>query len=141
MEKSKQLGAIVVNVEKENLKDKVIELSDGLGADVFIESSGAPIVQQAFDVVRSGGEVLLIGYSPKPQPINALDVVFKELTLKGSSGYNHDTWVTGFKIIADHPSLAKSIVSHTFSFDELEKGFQAMLEKIALKVAISYPSG
>lgn len=141
LERSEQLGAMVVDVEKENLRDKVMEISDGEGADIFIETSGAPIIQQGFDILKSGGEALLIGYSPKPQPINALDVVFRELTLKGSSGYNYETWKMGLEIVAEHPSIAKSIISHVFSFDELEKGFQVMLDRTAIKVAVHYPSG
>lgn len=141
LEKSKQLGAIVVDVEKENLKDKVMEISDGEGADFFIETSGAPIIQQGLDLLKSGGEALLIGYSPKPQPVNALDVVFRELTLKGSSGYNHETWKAGLGIVADHPSIAKSIISHVFNFNELGKAFQVMLDRKAIKVAVHYPSG
>lgn len=140
LEKSEQLGAMVVDVQKENLKDRVLEISDGAGADIFIETSGAPIIQQGFDILRSGGEALLIGYSPKPQPINALDVVFRELTLKGSSGYNHSSWKMGLKIIAEHPSIAENIISHVFNFDDLEKGFQVMLDRKAIKVAVHYPS-
>ena len=141
LENSKKLGAIVVDVEKENLKDRVMEISDGEGADFFIETSGAPIIQQGFDILKSGGEALLIGYSPKPQPINALDVVFRELTLKGSSGYNDETWKTGLKIVAEHPSIARSVISHVCNFDDLEKGFQVMLDRKAIKVAVHYPSG
>ena len=139
LEKSRQLGAMTVNVEKENLKEKIMEISDGEGADLFIETSGAPIIQQGFEVLKSGGEVLLIGYSPKPQPINALDVVFRELHLEGSSGYNDESWKMGLKIVADHPSIAKSTISHVFNFEELEKGFQVMLERTAIKVAVHYP--
>ena len=66
------------------------------------------------------------------------DVVFRELTLKGSSVYNHSSWKMGLKIIAEHPSIAENIISHVFNFDDLERGFQAMLDRKAIKVAVHY---
>jgi L-iditol 2-dehydrogenase len=141
LETAKNLGAMVLNVEKEDLRDKVMEISDGEGADVFVETSGAPIIQQGFEVLRRGGIVLLIGYSPKPQPINALDVVFRELRLEGSSGYNDESWKMGLKIISDHPLIAKRMISHVFDFEALDEGFQVMLDRKAIKVGIHYPAG
>lgn len=81
------------------------------------------------------------GFERIPIPKVKKDVVFRELTLKGSSGYNHGTWEMGLKIIAEHPSIAENIISHVFNFDDLEKGFQVMLDRKAIKVAVHYPAG
>lgn len=68
----------------------------------------------------------------------ALEAVDRILTLKGSAGYNAETWKVGLKIVAEHPSIVKNMISHVINFDDLENGFQVMLDKRAMKVAVHY---
>jgi L-iditol 2-dehydrogenase len=133
---AKEAGAITVNVDSENVQKVVDDLTNGRGADLFVESSGAPLIQQGIELVKRGGEVLLIGYSPRPQLVQALDIVFKELTVLGSSGYNHDTFTAGLRIIAEHPEVARSTVSHRLKFDELDEGFRMMTDRSAMKIIL-----
>ena len=53
-EKAKELGAdFTINVDKEDPVQKVLELTDGLGVDILIETSGGgKAIYQAFEMVR-----------------------------------------------------------------------------------------
>jgi L-iditol 2-dehydrogenase len=47
-----------VNVQKEDIVEKVNQLTDGLGADLVVEASGAALaIEQAFDIVRINGRI------------------------------------------------------------------------------------
>lgn len=137
---AKEAGAVTVNVDTQDVQEVVDTFTEGRGADLFIESSGAPLVQQGIGLVKRGGQVLLIGYSTRPQPVQALDIVFKELTVLGSSGYNHETFSRGLKIITDHPEVARSTVTHHLKFADLDEGFQMMADRSAMKIIVDMNS-
>lgn len=60
---AREFGAdAVVNVEKENLLETVKKMTDGIGSDVVVESTGSPrAVEDTLDLVRPGGRILISG--------------------------------------------------------------------------------
>ncbi len=62
LERAKERGCIPLNPAKEDLRERVLELTHGEGADAAIEAIGVPsLVRDAIDVVRTGGRVSVIG--------------------------------------------------------------------------------
>lgn len=52
-----------LDLSPEDRRDAVLDATDGHGADVVIEASGAPdAVRQAFDLVRDGGRIVICGH-------------------------------------------------------------------------------
>ena len=67
----------------------------GLGADVVLEMAGHPsAIRTAFDIVRRGGRVSLLGLTSKPISLNfSEDIIFKGITVQGISGRRmYQTW-------------------------------------------------
>jgi (R,R)-butanediol dehydrogenase/meso-butanediol dehydrogenase/diacetyl reductase len=80
---AKTLGADHV-VLVEDSADVVRELTGGRGADIVIETSGAPgALQRAVDLARRGGRVQAVGL-PGPQPINVTSMVLREVDVSTS---------------------------------------------------------
>src|SRR6202047_1405153 len=62
-----------VNVAKENLRGVVDELTEGWGADIVFEASGAaPAIQAVHEALCPGGRIVLVGLPIKPV---SLDIV------------------------------------------------------------------
>jgi threonine dehydrogenase-like Zn-dependent dehydrogenase len=60
--RAERQGCLPLNPQREDLVDKVRELTDGRGADCAIEAVGsAEVMGTALDVVRPGGRVSVIG--------------------------------------------------------------------------------
>ncbi len=59
LQKAVEMGAtLTCNSRRENLYDRVMELTDGVGADlVFLAFGDAPTIQQAFEITRRGGQI------------------------------------------------------------------------------------
>lgn len=59
LQKAREMGAeLTCNSRRENLARRVMELTDGVGADlVFLAFGDAPTVQQAFEITRRGGQI------------------------------------------------------------------------------------
>ena len=59
LQKAVEMGAtLTCNSRRENLAERVMELTDGVGADlVFLAFGDAPTIQQAFEITRRGGQI------------------------------------------------------------------------------------
>ena len=60
LEKAREMGCEhTVNSRKENLKEKVLELTDGVGVDMtFLAYGDEPTLVQAADITRRGGQLI-----------------------------------------------------------------------------------
>jgi alcohol dehydrogenase len=82
MEVSKQRGAIPINPANEDAPARVMELTNGYGADVVVECVGTPeAFQIAFDCVRKGGAVSLMGMWGEPVQVPLNDMVMNNITI------------------------------------------------------------
>lgn len=83
---AKSLGAKYgINSKEKNILDAVMELTDGMGADVVIEAVGSPITYvSAIDAVAFTGRVVCIGYAKSDVAFQTKYFVQKELDIRGS---------------------------------------------------------
>lgn len=82
-----QAGADVGTSDPDQLKQIVLDHTDGRGADIVIESVGVPALYQlAFELIRKGGHVAAFGITgPDAElPLNILQTILAENSIKGS---------------------------------------------------------
>ena len=85
----------VLDPSKENVRAIVMERTGGLGVDVVLEMAGHPdAIRTAFDIVRRGGRISLLGLTSKPISLNfSEDIIFKGITVQGINGRRmYQTW-------------------------------------------------
>lgn len=88
LEMARKLGAAeVINAKEcENLGKTVKKLTGG-GVDAAFEIIGNPETQrQAFDCLRKGGRLVIVGYTHKELSLNAGKIMFFEMEIVGSLG-------------------------------------------------------
>ena len=92
LELARRLGAdVTVNVKESDPVTVVHEYSSGLGAHAAIEAVGiTATVQQSLALVRTGGHVTWIGNSQPEVELNMQQVVTRELTIRGTYGFNEE---------------------------------------------------
>ena len=83
---ARKVGATyVINSKTENVHERMLQLTDGLGADVVIEAVGSPATYvMAVDEVGFTGRVVCIGYAKSPVEFQTKLFVQKELDIRGS---------------------------------------------------------
>ena len=83
---AKRVGAThVINSANENVHERVLQLTEGLGADVVIEAVGSPATYvMAVDEVSFTGRVVCIGYAKSEVAFQTKLFVQKELDIRGS---------------------------------------------------------
>jgi len=85
---NKMKADYVLDPSKEDVRSIVMEKTGGLGVDVVLEMAGHPdAIRTAFDIVRRGGRMSLLGLTSKPISLNfSEDIIFKGLTIQGING-------------------------------------------------------
>lgn len=87
LEWARRLGATAtINARAEDVPRKVRQLTGG-GADIAIEAIGKPAtMEQAFASLRTGGRLVIVGYSDQNMALNAARTMFREMEVVGSLG-------------------------------------------------------
>ena len=83
---AKEVGAAyVINSMKENVHERLQEITEGFGVDVVIEAVGSPITyNMAINEVAFTGRVVFIGYAKSEVAFQTKLFVQKELCIRGS---------------------------------------------------------
>jgi len=105
---------------------EVRKLSDG-GVDVAFEVVGKPhTIDLAFNLLRKGGRLVVIGFSHEPVPINTAKLMFYELELAGSLGCGGGLYPEIVALVAAGRIDLEPIVSGTFPLEGINDGFDRL---------------
>jgi 6-hydroxycyclohex-1-ene-1-carbonyl-CoA dehydrogenase len=122
---ARQLGAChALNPGKLDRVDKEVrKLTDG-GVDVAFEVVGNPkTIDLAFNLIRKGGRLVVIGFSHDPAPINVAKLMFYELELVGSLGCGAGLYPEIVAQVAAGRIRLEPILSGTFPLERINEGF------------------
>ena len=135
----KSLGAdYVVNVQTENPRKLVDELTNGEGAEVFLDCSGAPpSVLMGLGLLRRGGKYTQIGLIGKAFPLEWDTVAYKEIQVTGSLGSNWSHWKQALTLMSTGKISLKPLISNIFPISEWEKAFQSHQDKSGIKILLT----
>ncbi|HHR6131701.1 TPA: L-threonine 3-dehydrogenase [Providencia alcalifaciens] len=140
LELAKKMGVSrAVNVSRENLKDVMNELGMKEGFDVALEVSGAPAAfQSMLDTMNHGGRIALLGIPPSSMATDWSQVIFKGLFIKGIYGREmFETWYKMATLVQSGLDLSP-IITHEFSIDDFQKGFDVMCSGQSGKVILNW---
>ncbi|ERJ12102.1 L-threonine 3-dehydrogenase [Haloplasma contractile] len=135
---AKELGAdVVINPLEENVVERVLEETGGIGVDVIGEFSGNKMaIEQAFKYVKLGGKMSMLGIPNHKIELDlANDVVFKGITIYGVVGRKmYDTWhqVQG---LIKRLDLDK-VVTHTLPLTKVDEAMDIMASGNSGKVVL-----
>ncbi len=137
--KAREIGIDhVVNVMQTDLAELVNDLTDGEGADVVIELSGAPpAISQAFQLARRLGRVGIIGQPPADEiEIPYRQAMFRALTVSFSYSSKFTSWERALSLFERGAIQPSQFVTHVLPLDDWEKGFDLSRSGEAVKVVL-----
>jgi threonine dehydrogenase-like Zn-dependent dehydrogenase len=120
-----ELGAdVIVDVSKEDIVERVRDVTDGEMADVVLDMSAGSTepVLQALDTARMGGRVVLAGLK-NGKPLSGLvtdKIVVKELQVLGGFSSTADSLDIALEILRAHHRRLGPICSHSFGLEEAD---------------------
>ncbi|MBY0550128.1 MAG: alcohol dehydrogenase catalytic domain-containing protein [Candidatus Obscuribacterales bacterium] len=116
------------------------------GVDVVLEMSGSlPAYEDAFKIVRNGGQVILLGIAREPLPKFdiANGVIWKGVTVKGIFGRKmFGTWETMLSLIRSDrldlkSKLERVVAQRTYKLEEYKEAFDVLGSGEELKLIFS----
>ncbi|MEW6110570.1 MAG: zinc-binding dehydrogenase [Thermodesulfobacteriota bacterium] len=138
-EKAKELGAdYTINVDSNDPIVRVLDITNDLGADVLIETSGgSPAIFQAFEMVRRLGRICAIGISGKREvPIPYDRGIFKALRYDFCFSSSWTAWETSIGLISKGLLPAEKLISHRLPLEKWEEAFHLLESLQAAKVIL-----
>jgi len=138
-EKARELGAdFIINIDQEDPVQKVLELTDGLGVDILIETSGGEkAIWQAFEMVRRLGRICAIGVSGKQGVSIPYDRgIFKAIRYDFCFSSSWTSWERTIGLISKGLLPLEKLITHKLPLEKWEEGFHLLESRQAAKVIL-----
>ena len=137
---AKSLGAdAVFDGRDADLREKILALTGGHGADVLLEMSGSgAAINSGLSMVRNGGRAALLGLPSDNVSLNlAENIIFKGLTVLGINGRKmFETWYQMQAMVTARRIDLTSIITHILPLERFQEAFDLLKEGKAVKIVI-----
>jgi threonine dehydrogenase-like Zn-dependent dehydrogenase len=132
---ARKFGAdATIDVDNENVKQRVRELTDGLGVDVVVDVSSYATrpVAESLDYVRMGGTVVLAGvkgFQDIPHFVSD-KIVMKEIQIKGAIGVTSTGYRSAIRLIESGKVPVEAMHTHDFGLRDAELAIRTLAREI-----------
>jgi 6-hydroxycyclohex-1-ene-1-carbonyl-CoA dehydrogenase len=127
-------AARTINATQVERVSKEVKKLTGGGADIAMEVIGNPrTIEEAFECIRVGGRLCVVGYTHEAISIIAGKIMFKEVEVVGSLGCRPVDYIPLLRMVAQGRIDIKRQVTHRFRLEELAKAFEVMKEGVSLR--------
>jgi len=132
---ARELGAAeTINASEVQRVSKAVKKLTGGGADIAMEVIGNPkTIEEAFESVRVGGRLCIVGYTAETISIIAGKIMFKELEIVGSLGCPPGEYVPLIRMVELGRIDVTRLVTHRFDLDQIQGAFDVMKKGDSLR--------
>ena len=140
LEIAKIMGATkTVNPSKEEKINDAVKSLGMVGFDVGLEMSGSPkAFEEMIQNMYNGSSIALLGILPNETTVPWDKIIFKALRIKGIYGREmFETWYMMEQMLISGLDVSP-IITHRLSFEDFQKGFDAMESGNSGKVILDW---
>ncbi|MFX0086210.1 MAG: zinc-binding dehydrogenase [Candidatus Hodarchaeota archaeon] len=122
--------------------EKILELTNGIGADVVIEATGVPsAVKEGLEMTRDGGTYIIVGQYTNAGDIELnphTDINKKHVTIKGSWGSDFSHFYLAVKLVEKYSTIYpfETIISKEYSLTEITTALNDVEQLKVMKAII-----
>ncbi|HEX9920771.1 MAG TPA: zinc-binding dehydrogenase, partial [Candidatus Methylomirabilis sp.] len=99
-----------------------------IGADVAFECAGAkPTLQQALELVRRGGRVMVVSLAWEECDCLPVEWVGREVEMKACYSHLNSDWAIGLSLLQQKKVQASPMISKVVPLEEAQEAFQELL--------------
>jgi 2-desacetyl-2-hydroxyethyl bacteriochlorophyllide A dehydrogenase len=129
---AKEAGADAVVTDPAKLQETVLAMTGGRGADVVIESVGAPsLYGEAFKLIRRGGHVAFFGITQAGAtvPVDIVNTILREDSLKGSVAGMGEDMHDALTLLAHNRFDTRHFTAATYTLDDIQLAFDSVPQR------------
>ena len=139
MEIAKQIGAdYAINIDEQDPAEAIMELTDGKGADLVVEASGAESgINTAVDIVRRVGRITVIGIPHQERiAFKWSDCVHKVLDIRFNISSSYTSFDRSLSMMANTKYDLHKVITHLEPIDHWEQVFTDMMDGKGIKAML-----
>ena len=140
LELGRQLGAHdTINIKKEDPVQKIREITGGVGPDLVLVAAGMQdSLQQALEMIRRGGNIVLLAHFDQPITIDIGLAVKDGVNIYTVRGEGRMSVHRALSLMAEGKIDGKPLITHTFPLGEINEAIDTFRERKggALKVVV-----
>lgn len=124
---AKQFGAQhTILAGEQDVRKEVKKYTNG-GADIAIEAIGNPeVMKQAFETLRPGGRLCVIGYSEHDVTFSAAKIMYREMEIIGSLGCRPVDYPKIIELVRIGKIQVTPLVTHRFQLEKIDEAFDLL---------------
>lgn len=124
------LGADHVFPHGKKAEKGVLDITNGVGADIVIECVGAiSLLGESVALARPGGKIVPFGvYPSESAELPFYDFYFKELQITNVRAAKSRDFVEAIKLVSRGMLDLDSLITHTLPYTDLDKAIQMLME-------------
>ncbi|MCZ6673356.1 MAG: zinc-binding dehydrogenase, partial [Verrucomicrobia bacterium] len=127
LELAKSLGLEGVNPIRENLVDRVRELTNGAMADCVFEVSGSgPGVDVMTELPNVRGRIVMVAIHPEPKPVNLFKFFWSELRLIGARLYEARDFDEAIELAVSGKLFLDQLITQINPIEDVQKTFETI---------------
>jgi L-iditol 2-dehydrogenase len=139
---AKQLGAkYMVNPKKNNLVQKVIEVSNGIKAQIIFDTTPiASLVEEAFKCVSNVGKIVLYSsiHPDLPVPFSPNWVHGKSIQILGTANSNDRDFMRAAKLVSEGVIDMKPFISENYPALKVKDAFESAAKADKFRVVVQF---
>lgn len=130
----RDLGAdIIINTATDSL-DAILDITQGLGADVAVECSGSRTsLEQCITWTRKAAQLVLVGLPGREIAVDLDQAIVKELTILPSFTYCHATWKRALHLLDKGTVKTAPLISKRFPLTKWKLAFDTVRSRQGIK--------
>ena len=124
LDKALEMGAdVVLNASKVDVISEVVKLTEAGPDAVLICARAAEVLNQAVDMVRRGGTIVIVGYMP---PLEVDPNMWITKQLKFNAIYGGGDMRLSLRLVANKQVDIKPLISEVIPLAEVQRAFDSM---------------
>lgn len=139
-----EFGAdFVINPLHEDLKSRVLALTDQAGPNTIFDAAGIPsLLQSSLELLATAGTMVPMSFNPKLTEISCQPLNLKELTIAGTR-HQRRMFPKVIHDLDNRMDMLQKYVTHTFPLEQYEEAFALFQDKEsdARKIVLTVKSG
>jgi threonine dehydrogenase-like Zn-dependent dehydrogenase len=128
----------VVNVQRDNLREIVMDRTGGRGVDVWVECSGSQAaIRSGVELVKKTGKVVLIGLvGPELASVPWNQFLYRELEPVGCFSSPRSAWQLALQAEPQEEAKLRHLATHILPLARWQEGFELLRNGQAVKVLL-----
>ena len=128
----------VINVQKQDLSEVVMDRTRGRGVDAWIECSGAPAaISNGLDLVKKTGKIIMIGLiGPDTVALPWNTLLYREINAFGCFSSPPSSWELALAAEGEESAKLRQLVTAILPLNRWQEGFGMMRQGQGVKILL-----